>query len=417
MCPEKERYHREHLNQYKSFEMRRNEMGNLILDHRLMIKEYSRSSADQDLPLPNELRSSDALLNTIKYILKEILSQAQFKPETDNNWINDWFDFIWNRTRSIRKDITQQRSNDQKSIQIHEICARFHIYCSHKFCDQPPEIFSYKINRDHLVNCLQSLIEFYDDPSTERSPNEAEFRAYIILSQLEDVGSILKKTQRLRPQIRNSPQVKIALKIFFAYNSRNYVKFFRLILSRQFNYIAACLVHHYVVRMRVEAVRSIAITYKRRYPFDKLGDILCFDNEEDVFCFLEKLNVEITNDETERFLNFPRSNFSDQPKSRRSFKLVESKFQQQLAEVNNQDLCDIIYGSRIRDSIINFNLNQQSFNENGFYCANDIDLVTGNNISQLFLGHTISSNLYIWGLDREYFVIETLFKGLHEIIS
>jgi hypothetical protein len=379
MCPEKERYQREHLNQYKSFEMRRNEMGTLILDHRLMIKEYSRSSADQDLPLPNELRSSESLLNTIKYILKEILSQAQYKSETDNNWINDWFDFIWNRTRSIRKDITQQRSKDQKSIQIHEICARFHIYCSHKFCDQPPEVFSYKINRDHLINCLQSLMEFYDDPSTEESPNEAEFRAYIILSNLEDVTNILTKTRRLKPEIRNSPQIKIALKLFFAYNSKNYLKFFRLMLNQNFNYIAACLVHHFVVKMRVEAIKSIAITYKRGYPFDKLCDILCFDNEEDAFFFLDKIPVEIKNEETptEKYVIFPR-NLNDQPKSRRSFKLVESKFQQ-LVQQKNQNLCDIIYGSRIRDNNTNYTLSQQSFNANSLYCANDLpdfDLAT-----------------------------------------
>lgn len=369
MCPEKERYQREHFNQYKSFEMRRNETGALVLDHRLMIKEYSRSSADQDLPLPNELRSSEALLETLKYILKEIASQAQHKSEAENGWIADWFDFIWNRTRSIRKDITQQRLNDQKSVQIHEICARFHIYCSHKFCDQPAEVFSFKINNDHLVNCLQSLTEFYDDPTTDSSPNEAEFRAYVILSKLDD-GSILTKTQRLKPQIRNSPQVKIALKLCFAYNSRNYVKFFRIILAHNFSYIAACLIHRYIVKMRLEAVKSISVSYfRRQYQFEKICEILCFDSEEDAIFFFDQLSIEIENLDGEKYTKFPPNlrNFNDKILARRSFRLVESKF-----EGSSQHLCDIIYGAKIRDSNTNYPLHQQSFNSMGYYVANDL---------------------------------------------
>ena len=125
------------------------------VDHRHFIKEYSRSSADQDLPLPNELRPPQTLIYTINYLLNEVITQIEdttTSQNNDSNWIAEWYDFIWNRTRAIRKDITQQRLNDTTSIRIHEICARFHIYCSHRLCEQSSNVFDFKINDENLKN-------------------------------------------------------------------------------------------------------------------------------------------------------------------------------------------------------------------------------------------------------------------------
>ena len=380
MCPERERYQREVINQYKSFEMRRDEDGALVLDHCLMIKEYSRSSADQGLPLPSEMRSSATLLKTIKHILKDIVTKAQYKRQSDNNW----YEFISNRTRSIQKDITQQRLNDSVSVQMHEICARFYIYCSHKFSEQSLSSFSFKLNNDQTINCLQSLKEFYDDPLTENSPNEAEFRAYTILLNFND-ASVLAKIGRLRPEIRNSCEVKSAINLYFAYNSRNYVKFFRLIKNdKNLKYISTCLVHRYFAQMRVEAVRSMAMSFKTRskstsdeykclYPFYSLCEILCFDDEEDANFFCDQLNIEIfTNDLDEKMVllpldkNLPEKPVMDRLNAKCS-QLVESKFN---ADVER--LSDIIYGSKIDCKDVNYTLQQQSFNSQGMYIGTDL---------------------------------------------
>lgn len=57
MCPEKERYSRDYLNLSNVFEISSNE-----IDYSIMVKEYTRSSADQDLPLPNEVIYNDFLI-------------------------------------------------------------------------------------------------------------------------------------------------------------------------------------------------------------------------------------------------------------------------------------------------------------------------------------------------------------------
>lgn len=69
------------------------------VDHRAAIKEYSRSSADQEEPLSHELRPLNVLGMTMDYLVTRIMDVGQ-----DN--YRDWYDFVWNRTRGIRKVLT-----------------------------------------------------------------------------------------------------------------------------------------------------------------------------------------------------------------------------------------------------------------------------------------------------------------------
>lgn len=68
----------------------------LQVDHAAAIKEYSRSSADQEEPLPHELRPSEVLSMTMDYLVTNIMDQGE------GNY-REWYDFVWNRTRGIRK--------------------------------------------------------------------------------------------------------------------------------------------------------------------------------------------------------------------------------------------------------------------------------------------------------------------------
>lgn len=60
------------------------------------MKEYSRSSADQEEPLPHELRPPAVLCRTMDYLVTQIMDHREGSPR-------DWYDFVWNRTRGIRK--------------------------------------------------------------------------------------------------------------------------------------------------------------------------------------------------------------------------------------------------------------------------------------------------------------------------
>lgn len=73
----------------------------LQVDHAAAIKEYSRSSADQEEPLPHELRPSEVLSMTMDYLVTNIMDQGE------GNY-REWYDFVWNRTRGIRKVSTSR---------------------------------------------------------------------------------------------------------------------------------------------------------------------------------------------------------------------------------------------------------------------------------------------------------------------
>ncbi|XP_072902486.1 germinal-center associated nuclear protein isoform X2 [Hemitrygon akajei] len=271
MCPEKERYMRETRFQLSLFEVI---PGTDKVNHEAAVKEYSRSSADQEEPLPHELRPASVLKLTMDYLVTQIMDEGE------GNY-RDWYDFVWNRTRGVRKDITQQHLCDKMTVALIEKCTRFHIHCSHHLCEEPMSSYDAKINDENLTKCLQSLKEMYQDLSTKETycENEAEFRGYHVLLNLNE-GDILREIQQFRPVIRNSPEVKLAVQAFAALNSNNYVRFFKLV--RAASYLNACILHRYFKQVRREALKTLnfALTVSSQratmFPMDTLVRMLLF---------------------------------------------------------------------------------------------------------------------------------------------
>ena len=158
------------------------------MDHRKAVKQYSRSSADQEEPLPHELRPIETLDMTMNYLLHNIVNRSEIPNEN----LLEWYHFLWDRTRSIRKDITQQQLCDVKSVALMETCTRFHIHCSTRLCELDRHAFDPKLNDENLMKCLQSLEHMYGDLHVKgvQCPNEPEFRSYQILMNLNE-GDIL----------------------------------------------------------------------------------------------------------------------------------------------------------------------------------------------------------------------------------
>lgn len=75
-------------------------------------------------------------------------------PDTS---ISDWYHFIWDRTRGIRKDITHQELCSLSAAELVEQCARFHIHCAARLVAEEAQVFDQKINTENLTKCLQSL--------------------------------------------------------------------------------------------------------------------------------------------------------------------------------------------------------------------------------------------------------------------
>ncbi|XP_062932104.1 germinal-center associated nuclear protein isoform X2 [Cynocephalus volans] len=281
MCPEKERYMRETRSQLSVFEM---VPGTDQVDHAAAVKEYSRSSADQEEPLPHELRPSAVLCRTMDYLVTQIMDQKEGS-------LRDWYDFVWNRTRGIRKDITQQHLCDPLTVSLIEKCTRFHIHCAHFMCEEPMSSFDAKINNENMTKCLQSLKEMYQDLRNRGvfCASEAEFQGYNVLLNLNK-GDILREVQQFHPAVRNSSEVKFAVQAFAALNSNNFVRFFKLVQSA--SYLNACLLHCYFHQIRKDALRALNIAYtvstqrSTVFPLDGVVRMLLFRDSEEAADFL-----------------------------------------------------------------------------------------------------------------------------------
>ena len=94
----------------------------------------------------------------------------------------------------FQQDITQQQLCDRGAVELIEKCARFHIFCSERLCEEDMHSFDAKINNENLTKCLQTLREFYHDLERKQKAFctcEAEFRAYTVLMNLNG-GDILR---------------------------------------------------------------------------------------------------------------------------------------------------------------------------------------------------------------------------------
>jgi hypothetical protein len=73
ICPEKERYSRSIKNQLRVYE--KLDVG--FVNHKATVKEYSRSSADQDMPLLHDLRPSHVLKMALNHLLVNVIDRIE----------------------------------------------------------------------------------------------------------------------------------------------------------------------------------------------------------------------------------------------------------------------------------------------------------------------------------------------------
>lgn len=238
MCSEKERLLREYQRQVSGYEMLNT--SDYKIDHTKAVKQYSRSSADQEEPMSHELRPIKVLKMTMSYLINEIIGLC----DKDDTNLAEWFHFMWDRTRSIRKDITHQELCCLESVNLIEQCARFHIVCFERLHAEDVANFDPKINNENLTKCLQTLKYMYGDLRQKQivCENEAEFRAYVILLNLNN-GSFMFEFQTLPTSIQHSKEVKFAYDVYSAVTMNNYIKFFKLVSKSTF--LNACILLRY----------------------------------------------------------------------------------------------------------------------------------------------------------------------------
>ncbi|XP_076822193.1 germinal-center associated nuclear protein-like isoform X2 [Clavelina lepadiformis] len=302
MCPEKERYLRQHNNLLSPYEWDSNRK----MNHMLVVKEYSRSSADQEEALPHELRPPHVLRITMDYLLTHVMKNV------DHDRVSDWYDFLWNRTRAVRKEISIQQTNDFVSVGIMEECARFHICCAHELCETDRLNFDPKINNENLEKTMKTVLDMYDDIRIHGTapdaylPNETEFRGYHILLNVNKSADVLRELQNMKMDIRSSDDIKLAVAAFSAVHSNNFSRFFNVL--RHATYLQASLLHRYFMQVRRKAIMILAKAYKTSkgtavLPVDDVIRMLHFNDYMELNEFCANHVITLSNGCLELFRN------------------------------------------------------------------------------------------------------------------
>lgn len=304
------------------------------MDQKKAIKQYSRSAADAETPLPHELRPEGSLKTTMTYLLHNIMNLC----DDPNTSIGDWFHFVWDRTRGIRKDITQQELCSPLTVELVEQCVRFHIHCSARLAAEDPSIFDQKINTENLTKCLQTLKYMYNDLKlrTIKCPNEAEFRAYVVLLNLNESGNFLWEIKQLEKNILNSTEVRFALDVYFAIANNNYARFFNL--TRKASYMSACLLLRYFPQVRMKAISIILKSYPPRkggfhFNISYLAEVLAFESYDSTLNFLTHHGLPCDFNADSVYLDQTMFGTADTPfVVERAHQMVESKMNTSVAE-------------------------------------------------------------------------------------
>lgn len=279
-----------------------------------MVKRYRRPAAGYEEQLPSDIRSPAVLQKTLDYLMDELVGG----PEP----LANVHKFVWDRTRAIRNDFSIQQVTKIEELRIAISCferiARFHILSLHQLSGAGETVdFDAYQEREQLNNTLLSLIYYYDDSRHKLvSPNEAEFRAYCIIFEIQDQRPDLEdRAQNWPASILKDRRVQTALKLYTAAaNSSdaqgplrpqapnalaqtNTANFFSLVQSPAVPYLMACVAEIYFNKVRRTALETIWKAYRiKRGGSAKVEDwisadvtnALGFDEEDEALKFCEE---------------------------------------------------------------------------------------------------------------------------------
>ncbi|ORX54691.1 hypothetical protein BCR36DRAFT_321909 [Piromyces finnis] len=384
MCPEFERYEREYQKNLDKLEINQENSTDEIfyVDHKKAVKRYQRSDAGKEQPLPCDVRPPPILKKTLNYLIDEIIMK---------HGIEDTHGFVRDRTRSIRQDFSLQNIRDKSAVDAHERIARYHILCLHQLCEK--EGFSVQQEKEQLFKVLQSLQEFYDEGQENNIsyPNEAEFRAYYIISHIFD-NEIIRKAESYPKEILFHPYVQLALEFQFLTDEGIYSRLFKKIFSTDTPYLMGCLmeIHFNTIRKKALIAMNSAIKFKDNrlppYPAEKLKNLLGFDTIDDLLDVLYHYGIEVeSNTDNYYGIIFDKKKDIIEPEVSLTQKRVELLERKR----DNKSDKEIINNGKLND--IDEPQPMFSFNQPNIYNSNNFNAFNNENKNNSIVGFSFNN--------------------------
>nr|DAD43022.1 TPA_asm: hypothetical protein HUJ06_001252 [Nelumbo nucifera] len=244
MCPARERAQRERLRDLSVFERLNGNPGRTSPS--LAVKKFCRTMSTTHIQA-SDVRPLPVLQGTLDYLLS-LLDSSEHPFDVVH-------DFVFDRTRSIRQDLSMQNIVNDQAINMYEEMVKFHIISHHKLlrCSSNPNISSaHYLNMEQLTKSLLSLYDLYNANRKFNSinRNEAEFLSFYVLLHLgfngESMGESLSTWFRLQPSsVTKSKEMRFARKVLRFFRVGNYKCFFSTIASEA-SYLQFCLMEPFI---------------------------------------------------------------------------------------------------------------------------------------------------------------------------
>lgn len=299
MCPVFERARRNV--EYTVYSYEKNDPADKKAARAKALKVFARPAAAAAPPLPSDVRPPHVLVKTLDYIIENLLHTL---PDSEG--------FIWDRMRSIRQDFTYQNYSGPEAIDCNERIVRIHLLILHVMAKSKVK-YSMQQELEQLHKSLITLAEIYDDVRAAGGscPNEAEFRAYALLSKIRD-PQYDKTIQELPDHIFQDKLVQLAL-VFRSIVSNSgflerghmktenclnyYERFFKLIKSTKVPFLMASFLETYLGEVRFYACKALSHSLNKKHKpidFSYIMNMLLFNDEEELLYFCDYYSIMVT---------------------------------------------------------------------------------------------------------------------------
>uniref|UniRef100_A0A336M416 CSON011834 protein n=1 Tax=Culicoides sonorensis TaxID=179676 RepID=A0A336M416_CULSO len=259
---------------------------------RQFVKEFARSAAGQKFQKPHELRTKEALLRTVRYLLTDIFNDSRrayhFK-----------FDFIFDRLRCVRQEIVIQNLDIATTIQLLEPVIMFLAYSRYRLADEAFHNFDPKICEQHLQECLKKILVCYDDlPRSQLSDNRITIEALYLIFNLGRSEALLRGIS-LPKIVKKYPLIKLALKISINFWQNNHFSVLKQMkdLPPMLLAVASLKINH--IRRHLLLTFSVAYSSKQlSVPIEWLRRVLMYDEKDktiDLIDHLKYYGIEYSN--------------------------------------------------------------------------------------------------------------------------
>ncbi|VVB05652.1 unnamed protein product [Arabis nemorensis] len=273
MCPERERVTRERLRDLAILERLNGNPKKSSID--LAVKKFCRTLSGADVQA-SDVRPLPVLEETLRYLLS-LLDSREHPFEVVH-------DFIFDRTRSIRQDLSIQNLANERVIHLYEEIVKFHVISRQRLqsCSGTSISSMHHLNMEQLAKTLASLYNIYD---ANRKPdyiheNEAEFRSLYVLLHLNPSIAVMGEPlslwfRKLTSALIKSKEMCFVRNLLRSYRIGNYNNFLRTTASEA-TFLQYCISEPHIKEMRSFAVQCINnVCYKLQpYPLLRLSQNL-----------------------------------------------------------------------------------------------------------------------------------------------